>query len=234
MIQGGSIKKGKWDEKVPYFNPFWVAHFLHFLPYWNRAHLLFTFNCWLTEIMARVCADSVVTPGIRIRPLEHLNITVNKLLKIHLRRNVCPGCFLKTFHWYLLRRSRKQQHHNSQNTWQEMERKPQESQTLDGKELWKFLNPFITSIFVWMHKSDMIFLNLSLIKPVNPKGNQPWIFIGRTHVEAEASIFWLPDVKTWLTEKDSDAGKDWRREEKGMTEDEMVGWHHQLNEYEFE
>ena len=100
---------------------------------------------------------SVVTPGVRIRPLEHLDITVDKLLKIHLRRNVCPSCFLKIFHWHLLGRSRKQQHHNSQNTWQEMERKPQESQTLDGKQLWKFLNPFITFIFVWMHKSDIWF-----------------------------------------------------------------------------
>ena len=80
----------------------------------------------------------------------------------------------------------------------------------------------------------MIFLNLGLIKPVNPKGNQLWIFIGRTHVEAEVSIFWQPDAKSWLTGKDSDAGKDWRREEKEMTEDETVGWHHQLNGHEFE
>ena len=64
------------------------------------------------------------------------------------------------------------------------------------------------------------------IKPVNPKGNQSWIFIGRT--DAEAAIFWPPDVKSQLIRKDPDAGKDWRQEEKGMTEDEMVGWHHQL------
>ena len=72
------------------------------------------------------------------------------------------------------------------------------------------------------------------IKPVNPKGNQPWIFIGRTDAEAEAPIFWPPDAKIWLTWKDPDAGKDWRWEEKGTTEDEMVGWYHRLNGHEFE
>ena len=72
------------------------------------------------------------------------------------------------------------------------------------------------------------------IKPANPKGNQPWIFIGRTDAEAEAPILRPPDAKSWLIGKDPDAGKDWRQEEKGMTEQEMVGWHHQLNEYEFE
>ena len=66
------------------------------------------------------------------------------------------------------------------------------------------------------------------IQPVNPKRNQPWIFIGRTDAEAETPILWSPDVKNWLIWKDLDAGKDWRWEEKGMTEDEMVGWHHWL------
>ena len=72
------------------------------------------------------------------------------------------------------------------------------------------------------------------IQPVHPKGNQSWIFIGRTHSEAETPIFWPSDVKNWLTGKDLSAGKDWTEEEKGMTEDEMVRWHHQLNRYEFE
>ena len=76
-------------------------------------------------------------------------------------------------------------------------------------------------------------LDCKEIKPVNPKGNQSWIFIGRTDAEAEASVLWPPNVKSRLTGKDPDAGKDWRQE-KGMTEDEMVGWHHWLNEYEFE
>jgi len=71
------------------------------------------------------------------------------------------------------------------------------------------------------------------IKPVNPKGNQPWIFIGRTDAEAEAPILWPPDVKKWLTGKDPDAGKDWRQEEKGTEENEMVGWHHWLDGHEF-
>ena len=73
------------------------------------------------------------------------------------------------------------------------------------------------------------------IKPVNPKGNRPWIFIGRTDAEAEAWILWLqPDGKSQLIKKDSDAGEDWGQEEEGTTEDETVGWHHQLNGYEFE
>ena len=67
-------------------------------------------------------------------------------------------------------------------------------------------------------------LDCKEIKPVSPKGNQPWIFIERT--DAETPIIWPPDVKNWLTGKDPDAGKDWRQEEKGMTEDEMFGWYH--------
>ena len=72
------------------------------------------------------------------------------------------------------------------------------------------------------------------IKPVNSKGNQSWIFTGMIDAEAEAPILWPPDVKNWLLGKDPDAGKDWRKKEKGSTEDEMVGWHHQLNGCEFE
>ena len=72
------------------------------------------------------------------------------------------------------------------------------------------------------------------IKPVNPKGNQPWIFIGRTDAGAKAPIIWPPDdAKSWLIGKHPDAGKDWGQEEKGLTEDEMVGWHHRLNGPEF-
>ena len=71
------------------------------------------------------------------------------------------------------------------------------------------------------------------IKSVNPKGNQSWIFTGRTDTKTKAPILWSPDAKSWLIRKDPDAGKDWRQE-KGMTEDEMVGWHHWLNGHEFE
>ena len=71
------------------------------------------------------------------------------------------------------------------------------------------------------------------VKPVHSKGNQLWIFIGRTDAEAAAPIFWPPDVKSLLIRKDPDAGKDWRQEEKGITEGEMVGWHHWLNGHEF-
>ena len=72
------------------------------------------------------------------------------------------------------------------------------------------------------------------IQPVHPKGNQSWIFIGKTDAEAETPILWPPDVKNWLTGKDPDAGKDRRQEEKGTTEGEMVGWHDWLDGHEFE
>jgi len=72
------------------------------------------------------------------------------------------------------------------------------------------------------------------IKPLNPKGNQPWTFIGRTDAEVETPVLWPPDAKSLLIGKDPDAGKDWGQEEKGTTQDEMVGWHHQLDGYEFE
>ena len=76
-------------------------------------------------------------------------------------------------------------------------------------------------------------LDCKEIKPVHPKENQSWIFIGRTDAEAEAPILWPPNEKSWLTRKDPDTGKDWRQD-KGMTEDEMVGWHHWLDGHESE
>ena len=77
-------------------------------------------------------------------------------------------------------------------------------------------------------------LDCKEIQPVHPKEDQSWVFIGRTDAEAEALILWPPDAKNWLIGKDPDAGRDWGQEEKGMTEDEMAGWHHRLNGQEFE
>ena len=77
-------------------------------------------------------------------------------------------------------------------------------------------------------------LDCKEIQSVNPKGNQSWIFVGRTDAKAKAPILWPPDVKSWLIEKELNGGKDWREEEKGMTENEMVGWHHWLNGHKFE
>ena len=77
-------------------------------------------------------------------------------------------------------------------------------------------------------------LDCKEIKPVNPKGNQLWIFIGRTNDEAEAPILLPPDAKSWLIGRDPDSRKDWWQKEKGMTEDEIIGWHHQLSGHEFE
>ena len=76
-------------------------------------------------------------------------------------------------------------------------------------------------------------LDCKEIHPGHSKGDQSWVFIGRTHAKAETPILWPPHAKRWLIGKDSDAGKDWGQEEKGMTEDEMVGWHHQLDGHEF-
>ena len=103
---------------------------------------------------------------------------------------------------------------------------------LDYKERWAWKNwCFWTVVLEETLDSP---LNCKEIQPVHPEGNQSWIFIGRTDAEAETPILWPPDAKSWLIWKDSDAGEDWRWEEKGMTEDEMVVWHHQLDGREFE
>ena len=93
-------------------------------------------------------------------------------------------------------------------------------QRIDAFELWCWRNTLESP------------LDCKEIKPVSPKGNQPWILIGRTDAEAEAPILWPPDSKNWLTGKDPEDGKDWQQ--KRVMEDEMVGWHHQPNEHEFE
>ena len=98
---------------------------------------------------------------------------------------------------------------------------------LDYKERWVPKNWCFWTVV--LEKTVDSPLNCKEIQPVHPKENQSWVFIGRTDAEAEAPIIWPPDMKTWLTGKDPDAGKAWRQEEKGMTEDEMVGWHHRLS-----
>ena len=101
---------------------------------------------------------------------------------------------------------------------------------MDGCESWtKKKSWMLKSWCFWtvmLEKTLESPLDCKEIQPVHPKGNQSWIFIGRTDAEAEAPILWLPDAKNWLLGKDPDAGKDWEQEEKGTTEDEMVGWHH--------
>ena len=102
---------------------------------------------------------------------------------------------------------------------------------LDHKEGWALKNwCFQIVVLEKTHESP---LDSKEVKPVNPKGNQSWTFIGGTDAEAEAPILWPPDVKSRLTGKDSDAGRDWEQE-KGTTEDDMVGWHHEFNGHEFE
>ena len=103
---------------------------------------------------------------------------------------------------------------------------------LDHKESWAPKNWCFWTVV--LEKTLESPLDCKEIQPVNPKRNQSWIFIGRTDVEAETPILWPRDVKNWLTGKDPDAGKDWRQEEKGMTEDEMVRCHHWLNGHKFE
>ena len=101
---------------------------------------------------------------------------------------------------------------------------------LDHKKGWALKNWCLWTMLEKTLESPLVYKE---IKPVNPKGNQSWIFIGRSDAEAETPILWPSDAKSWLIRKDTKAGKDWRQE-KGMTEDEMVRWHHWLNGYEFE
>ena len=103
---------------------------------------------------------------------------------------------------------------------------------LDHKEGWVLKNWCFQTVV--LEKTLESPLDCKKIKPGNPKGNQFWIFIGGTDAKAETSVLWAPDAKSWLIGKDPDAGKDWGQEEKGTTEDEMVGWHHWLNGCEFE
>ena len=103
---------------------------------------------------------------------------------------------------------------------------------LDHKESWALKNWNFQTVVLKTTLESL--LDSKEIKPVNPKENQPRIFIGRIDAEAEAPILWPPDGKSWLIWKDPDAGKNWRQEEKGATEDEMVTQHHWLNEHEFE
>ena len=103
-----------------------------------------------------------------------------------------------------------------------------ESWTIEKAE-----SPRIDAFYCGVWEDSRESLGLQRDLPVHSKGNQSWIFTGRTDVEAETPIFWPPDAKNWLIGKDPDAGKDWKQKEKGMTEDEMVEWHHQLDGHEF-
>ena len=103
---------------------------------------------------------------------------------------------------------------------------------LDHKESWASKSWCFWTVV--LKKTPESPLDSEEIQPVHPKGNQSWIFIGRTDAEAERPIPWPPDAKNWLIGKDPDVGKDWRWEEKGMTENEMVRWYHRLDGHEFE
>ena len=103
---------------------------------------------------------------------------------------------------------------------------------LDYKKSWALKNWCFTTVV--LEKTLENPFDYREIKPVHPKGNQSWIFFGRTDGEVESPILWPPDVKNWLIWKDPDAGKDWRQEAKGTTEDKMVGWHYWLNGHELE
>ena len=104
-----------------------------------------------------------------------------------------------------------------------------ESWTVKKAKYWR-INAFELWCWTWLESP----LDCKEIQPVCPKRNQSWISIGRTDAEAETPILWPPHAKSWLIGKDPDTGKDWRQEERGATEDEMVGWHHWLNGHEFE
>ena len=104
-----------------------------------------------------------------------------------------------------------------------------ENWTVKKAEPWR-----IDAFELWCWRRLLSPLDCKEIQPVPPKGDQSWVFIGRNDAKAETPVLWLPHEKSWPTGKDSDAGRDWGQEEKGMTEDEMAGWHHQLDGCEFE
>ena len=106
-----------------------------------------------------------------------------------------------------------------------------EKEVKNGEESWAPKNWCFWTVV--LEKTFESPLDCKEIQPVHPKGDQSWVFTGRTDGEAETPILWPPDAKSWFTWKDPDAGKDWRQEEKGMTEDEMAGWHHQLDGHGF-
>ena len=118
-----------------------------------------------------------------------------------------------------MKRSLKPQHLNN-NMWE-----------LDYKESWAPKNWCFWTVV--LEKTLESPLECKEIQPVHPKGDQSWVFIGRTDVKAETPILWPPDAKSWLTVKDPDAGKNWGQEEKGATEDKMLGWHQQVNGHGF-
>ena len=104
-----------------------------------------------------------------------------------------------------------------------------ESWNVKKAEHWR-----IHAFELWCWRRPLSVLDCNEIQPVHSEGDQPWLFIGRNDAKAETPVLWPPHAKGWLIAKDSDAGRDWGQEEKGTTEDEMAGWHHQLNGHEFE
>ena len=136
----------------------------------------------------------------------------------------------------IVKRTKKQRHHftdrNSSSQSYDLSSSHVQMWELDHKECWALKNGCFW--LVVLEKTLESPLDCKEIQPVHPKGNQSWISIGRTDVEAETPILWPPDAKNWLIGTNLDAGKDWRWEEKGTTEDEMVWWHHQLNGHELD
>ena len=144
--------------------------------------------------------------------------------------------FLKEKRWELRQRITKQWHHFANkgpyNQSYHFSSSYVRMWKLDHKEGWAPKNWCFWTVV--LEKTLESSLDSKEIKPVNPKGNQPWIFVGRTDVKGEAPVLWPPDAKSQLTGKDPDAGKDWGQEEKGATEDEMIVCNHWLNGHDFE
>ena len=170
---------------------------------WN---VYFTFiSCYWSKVLGQVSWQWKMGVSCALQPLlTAVYSCIFALKKRHYFANKCPssqGCgFSSSRVW----------------TW-----------ALDHKESWVLKNWCFWTVV--LEKTLESPLDCKEIKPVHPKGNQSWVFIGRTDVEAETPTLWLPHVKSWLTVKDPDAGRDWGREEKGTTEDEMARWHHWLD-----
>ena len=149
-------------------------------------------------------------------------------------------CFLEEKLWYHIKKPR---HHIKRKRYYFANKGPSSQSygfssshiwmwELDCKESWALTNWCFWTVV--LEKTLESSLDCKEIQPVNPKVNQSWIVIGRTDAEAETPVLWPPDAKNWLIGKDSDDGKDWRWEENGRTENQMVGWHHQIDGHEFE
>ena len=180
---------------------------------WGKERTVKSLSCvWLCDLMDHHLPGSSVRGIFQARVLEWLPFLLQGMFLTQGLNLGLPHCKQMLY---------RLSHQGGQWMWE-----------LDHKESWALRNWCFWTVM--LEKTLESPLDCKEIQPVHPKGNQSWIFIGRTDAEAETFILWPPDVESWLIGKDPDVGIDWKWEEKGVTEHEMVGWHHRLNGDEFE